>query len=235
MLHDFLRIWVSVYYYFPLPETLCLEFSVIQVCCWQISLVFFLSEKAFILSEFWNNRFTVNRILGWQHFPLYTLKQRNGVWWNTPVIPELGRLRQEDHEVKVSLGYIGRCCLNEKSVSMCIIVLCKYPVFLWLCSYILLFSVHIFTVFVGSVTTNMEKFSHYFFMFFSCPILSCPCFAFWGSSILVCQSIYCPTCSEDQFIWFQTFLFILQTGYSLLIYLQVYPLFCYFQFGVKDI
>jgi hypothetical protein len=28
--------------------------------------------------------------------------------WNTPVIPELGRLRQEDHELEVSLSYIVR-------------------------------------------------------------------------------------------------------------------------------
>jgi hypothetical protein len=27
-------------------------------------------------------------------------------WWHTPVIPALGRLRQENHEFEASLGYI---------------------------------------------------------------------------------------------------------------------------------
>jgi hypothetical protein len=30
------------------------------------------------------------------------------MWWETPVIPALGRLRQKDQEA--SLGYIGRHC-----------------------------------------------------------------------------------------------------------------------------
>jgi hypothetical protein len=29
-------------------------------------------------------------------------------WWYTSVIPELGRLRQEDHRFEASLGYIAR-------------------------------------------------------------------------------------------------------------------------------
>jgi hypothetical protein len=28
------------------------------------------------------------------------------VWWHTPVIPALGKLRQEDHEFKAKLGYL---------------------------------------------------------------------------------------------------------------------------------
>jgi hypothetical protein len=32
----------------------------------------------------------------------------NWAWWHTPVIPALGRLRQEDREFKSSLGYIAR-------------------------------------------------------------------------------------------------------------------------------
>jgi hypothetical protein len=31
-----------------------------------------------------------------------------------PVIPELRRLRQEDHECKASLGYIVRLCLSKR-------------------------------------------------------------------------------------------------------------------------
>jgi hypothetical protein len=31
-----------------------------------------------------------------------------GVWWCTPVIPALGKLRQEDHEFEASLDYIVR-------------------------------------------------------------------------------------------------------------------------------
>jgi hypothetical protein len=30
------------------------------------------------------------------------------VWWCTPVIPAFGRLRQEDHKLKFSLGYIAK-------------------------------------------------------------------------------------------------------------------------------
>jgi hypothetical protein len=33
-------------------------------------------------------------------------------WWYTSVIPALRRLKQEDHEFKTSLGYIGRPFAN---------------------------------------------------------------------------------------------------------------------------
>jgi hypothetical protein len=36
------------------------------------------------------------------------------VWWGTPVIPALGRLRQEDYKFQVGLGYIVRSCLKKK-------------------------------------------------------------------------------------------------------------------------
>jgi hypothetical protein len=32
----------------------------------------------------------------------------------TPVIPALGRQRQEDHEIEVSWGYIARTCFKKK-------------------------------------------------------------------------------------------------------------------------
>jgi hypothetical protein len=32
----------------------------------------------------------------------------NWVWWYPPVIPTLGRLKQEYYNVDASLGYIGR-------------------------------------------------------------------------------------------------------------------------------
>jgi hypothetical protein len=35
------------------------------------------------------------------------------VWWCTPVIPALGRLRQENYKFKVSLGYTERICLKK--------------------------------------------------------------------------------------------------------------------------
>jgi hypothetical protein len=36
------------------------------------------------------------------------------VWWLTPVIPALGRLRQEGSEFEASLSYIARSCLRTK-------------------------------------------------------------------------------------------------------------------------
>jgi hypothetical protein len=36
------------------------------------------------------------------------------VWWHMIVIIALGRQRQENHEFKSSLGYIGGLCLKNK-------------------------------------------------------------------------------------------------------------------------
>jgi hypothetical protein len=33
---------------------------------------------------------------------------KNQAWWHMPVIPALGRLRQEDHEFEAILGYTAR-------------------------------------------------------------------------------------------------------------------------------
>jgi hypothetical protein len=35
-----------------------------------------------------------------------------------PVIPALGRLRQEDFKVETSLGYIARWCLKQTNVTL---------------------------------------------------------------------------------------------------------------------
>lgn len=32
------------------------------------------------------------------------------VWWHMPIIPVLKRLRQKDHKLETSLGYIVRSC-----------------------------------------------------------------------------------------------------------------------------
>jgi hypothetical protein len=37
------------------------------------------------------------------------------VWWCTPVIPALGRLRREGHEFQASPGYRTRPCLKTKT------------------------------------------------------------------------------------------------------------------------
>jgi hypothetical protein len=47
--------------------------------------------------------------------------------WVMPIIPAHRRLRQEDHEFKVSLDYIVRPCLKKTKISKRIhFVLCKY-------------------------------------------------------------------------------------------------------------
>jgi hypothetical protein len=40
-------------------------------------------------------------------FPFWT-------WWYMPVMPAFGRLRQEDHKLEATLGYIARPCLKTK-------------------------------------------------------------------------------------------------------------------------
>jgi hypothetical protein len=50
-----------------------------------------------------------------KYLPCKNIKKiLNHVWWCTPVIPAFGRLRQEDHEFKASLGHIARLCLKKK-------------------------------------------------------------------------------------------------------------------------
>jgi hypothetical protein len=41
--------------------------------------------------------------------------RKRELWWRTPEIPALGRLRQEAHEFKASLGYIVRSFLNNNN------------------------------------------------------------------------------------------------------------------------
>jgi hypothetical protein len=55
--------------------------------------------------------------------PLYTyngrcnayLVLRSRAWWYTPLIPVLRRQKQEDHEFKISLGYLVRPSLKKKA------------------------------------------------------------------------------------------------------------------------
>jgi hypothetical protein len=45
---------------------------------------------------------------------------RSQAWWCTFIIPELGRLRQEDLEFQASLSYIVKPCLKRKNKSFII-------------------------------------------------------------------------------------------------------------------
>jgi hypothetical protein len=56
----------------------------------------------------------INKVAG---YTVYKNTWRNQVWWCTPVIPALRRLRQEDHELKASLNYIMSFCLKKKSIA----------------------------------------------------------------------------------------------------------------------
>jgi hypothetical protein len=44
------------------------------------------------------------------------------VWWYTPVIPALGRMRLKDHEIKPSLGYTVRLCVKNMQTSQALVV-----------------------------------------------------------------------------------------------------------------
>jgi hypothetical protein len=43
-------------------------------------------------------------------------KVTSPAWQCMPVIPAFGRLKQEDHEFEVILGYVVRSCLKKKKV-----------------------------------------------------------------------------------------------------------------------
>jgi hypothetical protein len=44
------------------------------------------------------------------------------VWWFTPVIPALGRLRQEAQEFQASLGFMAGACLKKDNCNIVIIL-----------------------------------------------------------------------------------------------------------------
>jgi hypothetical protein len=46
--------------------------------------------------------------------PRLKQNQINQTWWQGPVIPTLGRLRQEDGKFNTSLGYIGKLSQKQK-------------------------------------------------------------------------------------------------------------------------
>jgi hypothetical protein len=45
---------------------------------------------------------------------LYEKATERWVWWYTPIIPTLGKLRLEEHKLDVSLGYIMYFSLKRK-------------------------------------------------------------------------------------------------------------------------
>jgi hypothetical protein len=44
---------------------------------------------------------------------LLRIVERSLAWWHMPLIPALRRLRQEDREFPVNLGYIVETCLKK--------------------------------------------------------------------------------------------------------------------------
>jgi hypothetical protein len=52
-------------------------------------------------------------------------KQHGCMWWFTPIIPMLGRLRQEDSELEVSLDYLARSCLRKTTSRMLVAHACN--------------------------------------------------------------------------------------------------------------
>jgi WD40 repeat protein len=58
------------------------------------------------------------------HFIMSESHEQCGTWWNNPIIPELRRLTQEDHEFKGNLGYTARLSLKKKDISILIVQKC---------------------------------------------------------------------------------------------------------------
>ena len=105
------------------------------------------------------------------------------VWWYTPRIPTLGRLRQEDGEIEANLGYPARSCHKIKEN-----LLCPWDKFLKV--HILWCPCHKFPPFLFFVGFFFFFFFFFFFASFS-RLTDCGILALTGLGPSQCHAAFC--------------------------------------------
>jgi hypothetical protein len=67
----------------------------------------------FSITEIKNVSWGSQYILRGRERTMKKCQKQSLAWWFTPVIPALGRLRQEDGKFRTRLGHIWRLCENK--------------------------------------------------------------------------------------------------------------------------